>query len=96
MLKHISEYPDFINESGISYSGGDVTKMPVIGKVITSPIGPFDEATYDIVEIINDPNGNQVYVCNFWYKDYKRIPQLIHSALVKDYIPNEDLETFKG
>lgn len=95
MLNHISKYTEFINESGISYSGGDVTKMPIIGRVTTNPIGPFDESTYDVVEIIHDPEGNPVYVCNFWYKEYKRIPQLIHSALVKSYIPNENLETFE-
>ena len=84
----LKRFHNFINESynPLTYSGGDVTKMPIIGKVITIPIGPFDEATYDVVEIINDPKGNPVYVCNFWYKEYKKIPQLIHSELVKEYI----------
>jgi hypothetical protein len=95
MLNHLSPYSEFLNENDLSYSGGDVTKMPIIGRVTTNPIGPFDEATYDVVEIIRDQKGNPVYVCNFWYKDYKRIPQLIHSALVKSYIPNENLETFE-
>ena len=71
----------------LTYSGGDVTKMPIIGRVITKPIGPFEEAEYDVVEIIKDPKGNDVYVCNFWYKDYKKIPQLIHSELVSSYTP---------
>ena len=38
MLNHISEYTEFVNESGISYSGGDVTQMPIIGRVTTNPI----------------------------------------------------------
>ncbi len=94
MSNRLLRYSEHLKESGIYYSGGDVTKMPIIGKVITNPIGPYDEATYDVVEIIKDQNGNPVYVCNFWYKDYKRVPQLIHSMLVKEWIPNENLETF--
>lgn len=69
----------------LSYSGDDVTKMPVIGKVITKPIGPFDSAEYNIVEIIKDQNDDDVYVCDFWYKEWKRIPQLIHSELVERF-----------
>jgi hypothetical protein len=85
----IKRFKNFIGESidPLYYSGGDVTKMPIIGKVITNPIGPFDEASYDVVEIIEDPNGQPVYVCNFWYKEWKKIPQLIHSTLVKEYNP---------
>jgi hypothetical protein len=69
----------------LSYSGDDVTKMPVIGKVITKPIGPFDSSEYNVVEIIKDHNGDDVYVCDFWYKEWKRIPQLIHSELVSKF-----------
>lgn len=69
----------------LSYSGGDVTKMPIIGRAITRPIGGFPSAEYDIVEIIEDNNGQEVYVCNFWYKEWKKIPQLIHSELVERF-----------
>lgn len=71
----------------ISYSGGDVTKMPVIGKVVTKPIGPYDSGEYNVVEIIK-VQGVDVYVCDFWYKEWKRIPQLIHSELVERFIDN--------
>lgn len=83
-IKKIKEF--FVKEN-LEYSGEDVTKMPVIGKVITHAIGPFDEGSYDIVEIIQDPSGKDIYICNTWYKEYKKIPQLIHSDLVKEYIP---------
>ena len=82
-MNQISSLKEF-NE-GLSYSGGNVTEMPIIGKAITNPIGPFEEATYDIVEIIYDNDGAPVYVANFWYKAYKKIPQLIHSNLIKKY-----------
>lgn len=91
MLKRIK---DFQIKESIEYSGEDVTRMPVIGTVITKPIGPFDEAEYDVVEIIEDPNGKEIYVCNKWYKEYKRIPQLIHSDLVKEYIPVQKFGNF--
>lgn len=71
----------------LSYSGGDVTKMPVIGKVVTKPIGPYDSGEYNVVEIIK-VQGVDVYVCDFWYKEWKRIPQLIHSELVERFIAN--------
>ncbi len=81
----IKRLKDFLSEN-LEYSGEDVTRMPIIGKVITRAIGPFEEAEYDVVEIINS-QGKDIYVCNRWYKEYRRIPQLIHSDLVKDYIP---------
>ena len=83
----IKKLKEFHIKENIEYSGEDVTRMPVIGKVITKPIGPFEDAEYDVVEIIEDPRGSEIYVCNKWYKEYKRIPQLIHSELVKEYIP---------
>lgn len=72
----------------IEWSGGDVEKMPIIGKVITKHIGPFEPGEYEIVEILDGPNG-KVYVVNGWYKKHKRIPQLIHSELVNKWIPAE-------
>jgi hypothetical protein len=73
----------------LSYSGGDVTSMPVIGRAITKPIGPFESSEYNVVEIIKDDQGRDVYVCDRWYKEHKRIPQLIHSEMVEQYIPSE-------
>jgi len=89
MPEVILTYKKFLNENALYYSGGDVTQMPIIGQVVTNSIGPYGEATYDVVEIIQDDKGNPVYVCNFWYKDYKRIPQLVHSMLVKEWIPRQ-------
>ena len=82
-MKHLKTYESW---NSLSYSGGDVTKMPIIGKAITKPIGPFESCEYDIVEIIETEKG-PVYVANFWYKEHKRIPQLIHSQLVEEFIP---------
>jgi len=90
----IKKLKDFAIKENLEYSGEDVTKMPVIGKVITKAIGPFEEAEYDVVEIIDDMNGREIYVCNKWYKEYKRIPQLIHSELVKEYIPVQKFGNF--
>jgi hypothetical protein len=77
----------WINE-GLEYSGRDITKLPVIGKVITHPIGPYGEGEENVVEIIKGNNGEDIYVTDKWYKEYKRIPLIIHSKLVKDYIPS--------
>jgi hypothetical protein len=91
-MKHLKKYNEML-----SYSGGDVTKMPIIGKVITKPIGSFESGEYDIVEIIETEKG-PIYVANMWYKEWKRIPQLIHSELVQDWLPlsNEELDLKKG
>jgi hypothetical protein len=87
-MKNIEEYESFVNESfDLSYSGGDVESMPIIGRVITKAVGPFEEGEYDIVEII-DGNGKPIYVANTWYK--RGVPQLIHSDLVSEYIPVEE------
>lgn len=76
----------WVNE-GLEYSGRDITKLPVIGMVITHPIGPYGEGEENVVEIIKGNNGEDIYVTDKWYKEYKRIPLIIHSKLVKEYIP---------
>lgn len=87
-MKNIEKYESFVNESlGLSYSGGDVESMPIIGRVITKAVGPFTEGEYDIVEII-EGNNKPIYVANTWYK--RGVPQLIHSDLVSEYIPIEN------
>jgi hypothetical protein len=88
-MQHLVDFKLFESSiDPIRYSGGDVTSMPIIGKVITKPIGPFESGEYDIVEIIDTPKG-PIYVANLWYKEWKRIPQLIHSELVGEWIPKE-------
>ena len=77
----------WVNE-GLEYSGRDVTKLPVIGRVITHPIGPYGEGEENVVEIIKGTNDQDIYVTDKWYKEYRRIPLIIHSKLVKEYIPN--------
>ena len=73
--------------NGISWSGKDVTKAPIIGKIITEPLlgdgYDFPSEELNVVEIIGD-----IYITDKWYKEYKRIPQLVHKKMVKEYIPN--------
>jgi len=85
-MENIEKYESFVNESfGLSYSGGDVESMPIIGRAITKAVGPFEEGEYDIVEIIDGNDDKPIYVANTWYK--KGVPQLIHSDLVSEFIP---------
>jgi hypothetical protein len=88
-MKYLKKYNEML-----SYSGGDVTNMPIIGKVITRPIGPFESGEYDIVEVIETERG-PIYVANMWYKE--RVPQLIHSELVEEFIPstNESFSMYR-
>lgn len=91
----VEEEPDDIDDINFSvkvkenleWGGMDVTKMPIIGRVITKPIGPFDSGEYNVVEILKDRNGLDIYVVDKWYK--RRIPQIIHSEMVQEYIPTE-------
>jgi hypothetical protein len=92
-MRHIKQFRNWSDE-GISesidpimWSGGRVDSMPIIGKAITKPIGPFEAGEYDIVEIIQDPRGRDIYIANRWYKP--GVPQLIHSELVQEFIPVE-------
>jgi hypothetical protein len=93
-MKHLKKFNEEIRP--LTYSGGDVTKMPIIGKIITKPIGPFESGEYDIVEIIETEKG-PIYVANMWYKEWKKIPQLIHSELVEEFIPltNESFDMYR-
>jgi hypothetical protein len=92
-MRHIKQFRTW-SDKGISesidpimWSGGRVDSMPIIGKAITKPIGPFEAGEYDIVEIIQDPRGRDIYIANRWYKP--GVPQLIHSELVQEFIPVE-------
>ena len=76
-----------VNESaGISWSGKDVTKAPVIGKILTRRIkssdGLMEPEILEIVEIIE--NGD-IYVTNQWYKPGR--PLIVHKDMVGHYIP---------
>ena len=74
-----------LRTEGLSYSGGNVTKMPVIGQIKTKPIAQFEGTTYDVVEVVEDERGNKYYVCNFWYKE-GRVPQIVHEDMVEEFI----------
>jgi hypothetical protein len=95
-MRHIKQFRSW-SDKGVSesidpimWSGGRVDSMPIIGKAITKPIGPFEAGEYDIVEIIQDPRGRDIYIANKWYKP--GVPQLIHSELVQEFIPTGDGE----
>lgn len=77
------DFEEFSLYESLSYSGGDVARMPIIGRVTTKAIGPYESTTYDIVEIIEDEKSAKYYICNFWYKN--RIPQIIHEDLVEKF-----------
>ncbi len=88
LLSTIPYIDSSINEvyPSLKYSGGDVTTMSIIGKLTTFKIGEEDETLYDIVEILEGQDKQKVYVTNFWIKE-GRLPQIIHSILVKEYNP---------
>ena len=87
-MKRIKRYGELFESrfEPIEWSGGDVTRMPIIGRVITKPVGPFESGTYDIVEILDSPSG-RIYIANRWYK--RGVPQLIHQELVSEFIPED-------
>lgn len=73
-----------LRTEGLSYSGGDVKKMPIIGQIKTKPIAGFEGTTYDVVEVVEDERGNKYYICNFWYKE-GRVPQIVHEDMVEEF-----------
>ena len=89
-MKHLKTFESTFKP--LSYSGGDVTKMPIIGKIITKPVGPFESGEYNVVEIIKDNVDRDIYVVNQWYKE-GRVPNIIHSEMVEEFIPGEVSET---
>ena len=79
-------------DEALTYGGGDVTKMPVIGSLVTRKMTfktgdsehVIPEDNYDVVEIVEDA-GKKYYIINKWHKEHKRIPLVIHEDLVKEY-----------
>jgi len=86
-MKHLKLYESF----GPTYSGGDVTKMPIIGTLKTKEFTWGDRIipgeTENVVEIIKD-KGMTIYVLDRWNKG--RTPQLIHEDMVEEYTPVEE------
>ena len=72
----------------------DVTKMPIIGQIKIAPIGGFKSEILDVVAIKKE-GSNTYYILNSWYKEYKKVPQIVHSDMVEKYIPIEKNEGFK-
>lgn len=79
-------------DNTIEWSGVDVTKAPVIGKITTVELAgtmggkyfSFPSEEIDVVEILNH-RGSKTYVTNRWYKP--GVPQLVHQDHVKEYRP---------
>ena len=79
-----------INET-LSYRGGDVTRMPIIGKLLCKEFQwgehKFPPVEYDIVEVKKDEdNGRTYYITSKWYKE-GRTPLVIDQDLVDTYTP---------
>ena len=96
-MKNIKPFYNFISEDilmdgprmpekVLRYSGGDVTKMPIIGEIETGNIAGMGSATYNVVEIIEGgKEGDCIYVTDTWYKP--GVPQLVHSAMISRFTP---------
>ena len=72
----------------------DVTKEPIIGIIKTEPLTvlvngvetTYPGQEYSVVEVI-EHKGSKIYVLNQWYK--QGVPQLIHEAMVYEWVPNK-------
>ena len=65
----------------------DVTKMPIIGHIITKPLGKdYPSKKLAVVDIFNDESG-KIYVRNEWYKEHRKVPAIVHSSMVDKFIP---------
>lgn len=88
-MQHLKSFSLF-ESYGIEWSGVDVTKAPIIGKIVTSPMEfgdlKYPPAEYNVVEILGD-GDNKIYVTSQWYKS--GVPQLVHSKMVDQFIPAE-------
>ena len=97
-MKNVKPFYNFISEDilmdgprmpekVLRYSGGDMTKMPIIGEIETNSIAGIGSSTYKVVEIIDGgKKGDCIYVSDMWYKP--GVPQLIHSAMVSRFTPS--------
>jgi hypothetical protein len=86
-MEHLKSFHLF-ESFGIEWSGVDVTKAPVIGKIATAPF-KFGEREisgeeYDVVEIVGE-GDNKIYITSQWYKS--GVPQLVHGKMVDQWIP---------
>jgi len=79
-----------MNESGISWSGKDPTKAPIVGKIMTRRTeynmnGEKHMMKPEILEVVE--KYDDYYIINKWYKP--GVPQLVHDKMVSHYIPIE-------
>jgi hypothetical protein len=84
----------FINEiEGIPWNRTDVTKAPVIGKVITRKLTWIgDDGSRQVMpstEMKVVAISGDVYICNTWYKP--GVPQVVHKDMVEKYIPDKSM-----
>ena len=74
----------------ITWSGGDVEMMPIIGFVETHPIdlghmGTIPGSRESVVEIAED---GEIYILNSWYKT--GVPRILHKNLVASWEPTKN------
>ena len=87
-LEELGKDNDGVVRRSLNESDEDVTEMPVIGHIVTLEQGPYlPSMEYDVVSIVQTSTGDKVYVTNRWYKEHKKIPQLVPSMFVKQYTP---------
>lgn len=79
--------------NGIPWDAKDVTKAKPIGKIITKEMDyggfQFEKIEMEVIDIIKREGLDDIYVINKWYKEYKKIPQLVPAFFVEEYIPYE-------
>lgn len=59
---------------------------PIIGKIKTKPINDvFVGTEYNVIDI-EIINGKTIYVCDQWYKEHSKAPQLMADTMVEKFI----------
>ena len=53
--------------------------MPVIGTITVKNIFSNDKNAITVYEVIEETEI--VFICNVWYKEYKKVPQFIPKSL---------------
>jgi hypothetical protein len=74
----------------ITWSGGDVEMMPVIGFAETHPIdlGPMGYVPGSREAVVEIADDGEIYILNSWYKP--GVPRILHKNLVATWEPTKN------
>jgi hypothetical protein len=81
-MRRIFNFSEYINEGyNKPWINSDVTKMPILGRVILKKIGDIESEIVPFVSVIRE-GDHIIFIGNTWYKEHKGSPHIYLKSMI--------------